>query len=165
MAKRTTIRKAVQKDVPAIVELWKEMIDFHKERDRFFSRSAAGHQAFADFITGHITSETSDVFVAEARKDIVGYCLAVVEKYPPLLEIQEYGLVRNMAVSRKYRRKGIGKRLLKEAQSWFSGKGVHRIETRVATSNKLAGEFWAKMGFAPYLETVFLELPGGDGEG
>jgi GNAT superfamily N-acetyltransferase len=165
MARRTTIRKAVDKDVPAIVELWKEMIDFHKERDRFFSRSATGHKAFAEFLTGNISSETACVFVAEVGKDIVGYCLAVVEKYPPLLEIQEYGLIRNMAITRRYRRKGIGRRLLEEIQSWCSGKGVQRIETRFSTSNELSAAFWAKMGFTPYLETVFLELPGGDSEG
>ena len=158
MTEKTTIRKAVETDVPAIVELWKEMIDFHKERDRFFSRSATGHEAFAEFVTGHISSETACVFVAEAGKDIVGYCLAVIEKYPPVLQIQEYGLVRNMAVTKKYRRKGIGKRLLKEVQIWCSGRGVHRIETRFATSNELSAAFWAKMGFTPYLETVFMEI-------
>jgi len=158
MTKNTTIRKAVERDVPAIVELWKEMIDFHKERDRFFSRSATGHEAFADFVTGHISSETSCVFVAEAGKDIVGYCLSVIEEYPLVLQAKERGLVRNMAVTKRYRRKGIGKRLLKKAQSWFSEKGVYRIETRFATSNELAAEFWAKMGFTPYLETAFLEI-------
>ena len=158
MTEKTTIRKAVGTDVPAIVELWKEMIDFHKERDQFFSRSATGHLAFAEFATDSISSDTACVFVAEVGKDVVGYCLAVVEKYPPVLEIQEYGLIRNMAVTRMYRRKGIGERLLKEVQSWCSGKGLRRLETRFATSNKLSAAFWAKMGFAPYLETVFMEI-------
>jgi ribosomal protein S18 acetylase RimI-like enzyme len=152
------IRKAGRADVPSILELWKELMDFHKERDQLFSRSATGHESFADFITGHISSETSNVFVAEAGKDIVGYCIAIVEKYPPVLEIQEYGLVKSLAVTEEHRHSGIGKRLLEEAQSWFSEKGVHRIEARVAKSNRLATDFWAKMGFVPYLETVFFEI-------
>ncbi len=158
MTREIIIRKAIAKDVSSIVELWKELMDFHKEFDRFFSRSANGHKGFADFITGHISSETSNVFVAEAGKDIVGYCLAIAEKHPPVLEIQKYGLVQDIGVTKKYQRRGIGKRFLKEAQSWFSQKGIHRIEARIATSNKLAREFWAKMGFTPYLETVFLEI-------
>ena len=123
MQSNYVIRKASIYDVPQIVALWKELMDFHKERDRFFSRSVTGHEGFADFITGHISSETSNVFVAEAGKDIVGYCLALVEKYPPVLEIQEYGLVQDLAVTKTYRRRGVGERLCKEAQSWFSAKG------------------------------------------
>jgi len=158
MTRQVSIRKAVAEDVSAIVELWKELIDFHKERDRFFSRSVTGHEGFADFVTGRISSEISNVFVAEVGKDLVGYCLAFIEKYPPVLEMLEYGLVQDLGVTKKYQRRGIGKRLLKEAQNWFSEKGVHRIEARVAKSNKLSTEFWAKMGFSPYLETVFLEI-------
>ena len=158
MARRVIIRKAVTEDVPSILELWKEMMDFHKERDRIFSRSVTGHEGFADYISGHMSRDTSCVFVAEAGKDIVGYCLAFVEKYPPVLEIKEYGLVQDIAVSEKYRHRGIGKRFLNEARNWFSEKGISRIEARVATTNKISTGFWAKMGFTPYLETVFVEL-------
>jgi ribosomal protein S18 acetylase RimI-like enzyme len=158
MGKNITIRKATAEDVPAIVELWKELIDFHKECDRLFSRSENGHKAFTDWITGHISSDTSCVFVAEAGMDIVGYCLAIVEKYPPVLEIKKYGLIQDIAVTGAYRRGGIGERLLKEAKGFFREKGLRRIETRVAINNKLSTGFWAKMGFKPYLETAFMEI-------
>ena len=158
MAGRVIIRKAVMEDVPSILELWKEMMDFHKERDRIFSRSVTGHEGFADYISGHMSRDTSCVFVAEAGKAVVGYCLAFVERYPPVLEMKEYGHVQDIAVSEKYRRKGVGQRLLREARKWFSEKGVHRIEARVATTNRISKGFWAKMGFKPYLETVFFEV-------
>jgi ribosomal protein S18 acetylase RimI-like enzyme len=158
MTREVTIRKAVAEDVSSIVEFWKELMDFHKERDRIFSRSATSYEAFADFVTGHIASETSCVFAAEVGKNLVGYCLAFIEKYPPVLEMTEYGLVQDLGVTKKYQRRGIGKRLLKKAKGWSSEKGVHRIEARVAKSNRLATDFWAKMGFTPYLETVFMEI-------
>ena len=66
MSRRVIIRKAVLEDVPSIVGLWKELMDFHRERDLLFSRSATGDEGFVDFITGHILSETSCVFVAAA---------------------------------------------------------------------------------------------------
>ena len=158
MAGRVVIRKAVVGDVPSIVGLWKELMDFHRERDRLFSRSTTGHGGFSDWIAGHILSETACIFVAEAGEDVVGYCLAIIEKYPPVLEIKEYGLVRDLAVTGKHRRSGIGERLLNEARNWLHEKGVRRVEARVATANRIAREFWAKMGFTPYLETVFLEI-------
>ena len=44
------IRRAVVDDIPSVVELWKEMMDFHRERDSFFSRAEAGHDEFAGFV-------------------------------------------------------------------------------------------------------------------
>jgi GNAT superfamily N-acetyltransferase len=158
MAREVIIRKATYEDVSSIVELWKELMDFHKERDRIFSRSDTGHESFADYLTGHISKENSYLFVAEAGEDIVGYCLVFIEKYPPVIELQEYCLVQDIAVAEKYRRKGIGKRFLKEAKIWYSEKGIHRVEARVSTYNKAAREFWAEMGFKPYLETVFMDV-------
>lgn len=158
MAMGLVIRKATTEDVPSILELWKELMDFHKQRDPIFSRSPVGHDSFAEFIRGHISSETASVFVANVGADTVGYCHAIIEKYPPVLEMQKYGLVQEISVTEKYRHIGVGRRLLQEAQSWFAGKGVHRIEARVSTSNSLATDFWASMGFTPYLETVFLEV-------
>ena len=157
MASEIIIRKAAVEDISSIVELWKELMDFHKERDRIFSRSATGHERFSDYLKGHISKENSCLFVAEADKDIVGYCLVFIEKYPPVIELKEYCLVQDIAVTQKYRRMGIGKRFLEEAQKWRCEKGVHRVEARVSTYNKAARDFWADMGFAPYLETVFME--------
>jgi ribosomal protein S18 acetylase RimI-like enzyme len=158
MTQEVIIRKAIAEDVPSIVELWKELMDLHKELDRIFSRSATGHEAFADFVTGHISSETSCVLAAEVGKKVVGYCLAFIEKYPPVLEMTEYGLVQDIGVTKKYQRRGIGERFLREVKNWFSEKGVRRIEARVAKSNQLSKAFWGKVGFRPYLETVFLEI-------
>ena len=159
MTGNVVIRRAAERDVSSIVELWKELMDFHKRYDRYFSRSRTGHEGFEDFIRGHIRSDTSCVFVAEAGEDIVGYCLVAIEKYPPVLEIQEYGRVHNLAVTKDRRGKGIGKRLFRKAVNWFRRKGIHRIEVCVATSNELAREFWARMGFTPYLETGFMKIP------
>ena len=158
MAKRVIIRKALIEDIPSILELWKELMDFHKERDRIFSISSTGHKKFAEHIKSHITSGKSPVFVAEAGKELVGYCLAIVQKNPPVFETKEYGLVENIAVSGKYRRRGIGEKLLHETRNWFSAKGIRRIEAHVAITNNVSTGFWAKMGLKPYLKTFFMEI-------
>ena len=80
MAREVIIRKAVAEDVGSILELWKELRDFHKELDGFFSRSATGHEGFAEFLMVHIKSEDSCVYVAADGKDLVGYCMATISK-------------------------------------------------------------------------------------
>ena len=92
------IRKATQEDTRAIVELWKELMGFHKERDRHFTRSADGHKRFAEFVSGRIAHKASSILVAEQQDEIIGYCLATISKYPPVYEHQEYGAIFDLAV-------------------------------------------------------------------
>ena len=152
------IRKANQEDTRAIVELWKELMDFHKERNRHFTRSADGHKRFAEFISGRMVHEKSCVLVAEQRDEIVGYCLATISKYPPVYEHQEYGAIFDLALTENYRRKGIGQALVEAALQWFSEQEIHRVEVRVATSNEISTAFWKKIGFVPYLEVIYKEI-------
>ena len=43
-------------------------------------------------------------------------------------------------------------------RDWLRKKGVRRIEVRHSTFNEIAAGFWSKMGFIPYLQTLFVEL-------
>ncbi len=157
MRKLITIRKTTAKDVPAILELWKELMDLHKKLDPIWTRAASGHKRFAEFLTHHIDSNDSCAFVAINGKNPVGFCLTRISDYPPVLEKQQYAELTNIAVTKKYRRHGIGKKLVKKVRQWCAKRGVTRIEARYSTENPIAAEFWAKAGFRPYLKSTFLE--------
>lgn len=158
------IRRAAPEDRDAIVELWKEYMDFHAARDQHFARSAEGPQRFGDYLSGRIvdaascTHAASCVLVAEHNQEVVGYCLATIAKFPPVFASREYGSISDLAVAAKVRRQGIGQALVEAALRWFAERDVHRIEVRVATSNELSMAFWRKMGFAPYVEILHREL-------
>ena len=158
MNEKFKIRQATGADVSALSELWKEFMDFHKERDPHFSRATTGHENFAKFVAEHIQNDMSCVLVAEEKNEIIGYCMASIAKYPPVFEPTKYGTVFDLAVTEKYRRKGIGKRMFEEIERWFSERKIRRIELRVATSNEVSIAFWHKMGFIPYVETVYKEI-------
>ena len=113
MIKQITIRKATIKDVPAIVELWKELMDFHKKLDPIFTRAKSGHEKVSEYLTQHIDGNDFCVFVAVDGKNPVGYCLIKISDYPPMFEKQQYVELSNMAVTQKYRHRGIGKKLIK----------------------------------------------------
>lgn len=159
MTKNITIRKATIEDVSAIIELWKELMDFNKQYDEHWTRSKTGHKNIGNFIRSHIEDDAYCILVAVASGHIIGYSLSDIRKCdPPVLKIREYGHISNIAITKNYRRKRIGEKLLRKTVDWFSKKGIHRIEVCVSSSNNLATGFWAKMGFRPYLKTVFLEI-------
>jgi len=158
MNEQVKIREAVMEDVPAIIEIWKELMDFHKELDAIFSRSATGHERFAEFLTSNMEKEDSCVLVAADGGHLVGYCQACISNYPPVLVREKYVEIFDMAVTEKYQRQGIGRMIIDVLRRWYADKDVDRIELKYLTANKSAEEFWTKMGFKPYLKTAFLEI-------
>jgi diamine N-acetyltransferase len=151
-------RKATEQDIPQIVELWKEFIDFHKARDPFFSRSEEGPDNFGKYIAVNLQKDNSLVYLAESSEKIVAYILCIIQNYPPAFISKEYGLLSDIAITSEYRRQGIGKHLFHIAKDWFTGKGMKRIELGVATANEVSTSFWAKMGLKPYKNVCYFEI-------
>jgi ribosomal protein S18 acetylase RimI-like enzyme len=142
-----------------MVELWKDLMDFHATRDPIFTRKPDGEKAWETFMRENMAKDKACVFVAERENRLVGYCLALVSNYPPVLSAPTYGELMDLMVHEEYRRRGVGERLFHAAMAWYSQQGIHRIEVRVAVTNEISTGFWRKMGFKPYLETLALNSP------
>lgn len=154
----TTLRDAVQSDLQSVVELWTEYMDFHADRDPVLRLSETGQQFIVEEFHERMSDDKSRLLVAETNGVLVGTCLATIEKRPSFFEKVEYGFISDLAVTQSHRRSGIGERLFQKAKEWLEANGIDRIELRVVVSNEVADAFWRKMGFKPYMETLFLEI-------
>jgi len=157
MKSKIEIREATKADLPDIVELWKSIMDFHRNLDSFFTRSQEGHRNFLNWVTKEMESDTSELFIAETEGKILGYIKIQICDYPPVFEKKKYGMISDAIVNEKYRRKGIGEALFDRAMGWFKENDIERVELRVANINPVAQGFWKKMGFRPYMTTMFKE--------
>lgn len=153
-----TTRTARAKDVDTIAELWKDLMDFHQKRDRHFTRSPTGPSIFAEFVADQLEKPDSLVLVAEEGGAIVGYCLAVTETHSPVFAKPRHAEIIDLFVSETHRQCGIGEHLVHEVEHWFSQRGIDRIEARVAVRNEVSTQFWRKIGYQSYIETMFREL-------
>lgn len=153
------IRLATRRDVPQIVRLWEELMDYHRERDPLFTRAHNGSDLFHRFLEQNIDNDAACVLVAEAKDEIVGYCQGMLDRHPPALADPDYGQVIDFMVTADHRHAGIGRRMFEALREWFRREGVRRIEVRHSTFNDEASQFWPHMGFQPYLQTLFMELP------
>lgn len=168
------ILRAGEEHIPAIIEIWKEFMDFHRERDPFFSRREDGHANFEKFLDERMASPDSLVLVAiddsealrasslEGRSHsggkVVAYSIALVASYPPVFERRNYGHLSDIAVLKGYRRRGIGERMLAEIRKFFAERGITRIELRVASGNDIGVAFWRKMGFREFVQVMYMEI-------
>jgi len=159
MQTTAVIRPATRRDVPAIVVLWEELMEFHRARDPFFTRSHNGSDIFARFVAENIRNDAACVLVATVDGKIVGYCQGMLDRHPPALAESDFGQILDFGVTADYRRAGIGGQMLQALCDWFRQEGIRRIEVRHSTYNEIGERFWPKMGFKPYLQTLFMELP------
>ncbi len=152
------IRKAKTDDIPDILEIWKDFMDYHKPFDPFWSRKENAPELVGKFIKTILKNEKSLVLVAEYDKKIIGYQIAQLMEHPPILEKYKYCLINDIAVVEEFRGQGIGKLFFIEAVSWSKNKGIDRIELQVAAGNKRAIHFYEKLGLKPYTFHMYLNL-------
>jgi ribosomal protein S18 acetylase RimI-like enzyme len=142
--------------IPEITELWKELIDYHRDLDGFYSRRGDGDVNFGKYVSDCILSEDCLAIAAVDNGKVVGYSISQISSHPPILETSEFGFITDMAVKAGHRRKGIGSAMLMESFDWFASKGVGRIELHVAARNAIGNSFWTKHGFKDYEHILYL---------
>jgi ribosomal protein S18 acetylase RimI-like enzyme len=100
------------------------------------------------------------IFVAQAEDEIAGF-----------IWLQEYeenegrlGYITNIHVVKKYRNRGIGKRLLRFAEDYFRRKGAVKLQLEVVDTNTPAISLYQKNGFKQVVYSQKLDdsTPAGD---
>jgi len=133
------------------------MWEFHAPLDPRFEISPAADVVMAKWIEDSLQNERSALFVAEESPGAVeGYCHAIIQEYPPVVNRVLFGYVSEVAVHR--RREGIGSRLLDAAHAWFREKGIPYAEVNVSVKNSAAQGFWRKHGYTEFIARLRKEM-------
>ncbi len=146
------IRAATPADIPPVVDLWKEMWDYHTKLDPDrYRASPAAEQVIAGWIEENIRGERSLVLVAENGGGPIGYLLAMILENPPVVFDQFYGYISEIGVTESAQGKGTGRGLLGEADKWFRDRGVRFVEANISEKTPGALRFWKREGYDDYL--------------
>jgi ribosomal protein S18 acetylase RimI-like enzyme len=148
------IRQARPEDVPDLVELWLEFMDFHSVLDQDYVRSSDAIENWTKYITDKIADKGFRVFVAVDQESLVGQIVATLREYPPVFTIKRYGFIQEIAIHDGFRRQGIASLLYDAAEDWLIAAGVCRIQTNVDSQNEASRSFWKSAGFGPHTETM-----------
>ncbi|MFX0057370.1 MAG: GNAT family N-acetyltransferase [Candidatus Hodarchaeota archaeon] len=151
------IIEAIKSHIPAIVELWAEMIEYHTQFDQFFKRREDANLNYESFIRDLFNSNEAKIFIAKEEDKILGFILAKIDTYPPIYLYDKYGAIYDLIVKSTYRRRGIGSKLLNTSIEWFYSKGLDRIELNIVSKNEKANDFYIKNGFQEYKRVLYLE--------
>ncbi|MGO8824113.1 MAG: GNAT family N-acetyltransferase [Acidimicrobiales bacterium] len=118
---RTDIRAAVEGDIPAVLDLWREA-------------AAPTSTDSSDALRRLLERDPGSLVVAESSGRIVGSVIAGWDGWR--------GSVYRLAVAPAHRRCGLGGRLLREAQRRLTALGAQRLHAIVVGSDARAVAFW-----------------------
>lgn len=152
------IRNAAATDIPDLVPLWIDFMDYHAGLDPAFTRSPDAVDNWTSYLAGKMEDRDFAVFVAEEDSRLAGYTVAFVQTYPPIWTVKARGFIDEAYVAPDFRRRGVGKMLLAAAEEWLAGCGMEHVELKVDVANDPSLGFWRDMGFETRVEIMSKKL-------
>lgn len=151
------IRKATLTDTDKIVEINKQLTQYHCEMaPKTFKMPDDKH--FIDSITSSIESEKSEIFVFDDGI-IKGYAKITNSiRALPIKIRKKVCLIDELSVDADYRHEGIGTKLINHIKAYVDDNNFDVLEICVRAENDNAYKLYEKMGFEPQLITMEIKL-------
>jgi len=150
------IRPAEIQDLPALKKLYAELDNFHRQAlPEIFSSSPRPNEYFQKILT----EPQSLILVAEEEKSLLGF-VHLYQGFGPafLLKPKRFVVVEDLLVSKRFRRQGIGRQLMAQAQRWAQAQGADLLELNVWEFNDLGRSFYESFGFKTVSRRLWLKL-------
>jgi ribosomal protein S18 acetylase RimI-like enzyme len=151
------IRPGTKEDMPAMLRLWREMMDFHAQVEPRFrpAPSPTGEQAWTQHLQEDIWGNSDwCVLVAETDGKLIGQIMGELRQAYPVFEPERYGYVTDIVVDPVARRSGVGQALFEALRAWFRAQGASYLQLQVTHKNPVSQSFWRAMGFTDYMHTL-----------
>jgi len=143
MTKAPRIRLAEERDVPRIVELYRELTISDSAVEHTRNPTPADYQ----LVFAEIRSDPRQkLFVAEIQGEVVGTIVLLV--VPNLSHNgTPWAFLENLVVTEKHRRRGLGRILLEHAVELARKSGCHMVELCSDVRRKEAHKLYDSMNF------------------
>jgi len=158
-AMRYMVRTAEERDVEAIVGLWREFVRFHRELDDRVRTREGSADSFAALVRSLLESDRDRVAVAETAEGcLIGYAIGSDRDNPPVLGPERFGFVTDIYVDERHRREGVARALFSDLEHWFKKRGLTSVELGVLNVNTLGQAFWRAQGFRDFVDRLRRDL-------
>lgn len=148
-----TIRRAASSDAEKIVEL-RLLSQEHAEKSNplIWRTTEEGKRLLKQKVENDLADSNIHVLLAEADGEIIGYVQGEVTSRSDHMP-RTVGQISLMYAVKQFRRKGVGRRLMKELCKFFDSNKAEDLTVRHIIGNKEAEGFWRKLGFESIIMT------------
>ncbi len=158
-AVRIQYRPATLRDMEAILRLWGAMMEFHQENDARIQLAPGALHAYRSYVSYQLNQDDSFVHVADAEGEVIGFVLIAISRNLPMFEPPLYGYLSDLTVATPWRRRGIGRELVRRGCDWLKRHGVTTVQLQYYDFNRTGESFWRAAGFKPYYMRMWLDIP------
>jgi GNAT superfamily N-acetyltransferase len=145
------VRAATLGDYDSMCALLGEVDELHRLNVPWLFCKPSTEPRSQAFFEQLLCSDDAAVFVADVAGHIVGVANALIRPSPgfALFITQRWGVLDNIAVSKSWRRRGVGTALTRSAEQWVRARGAKWIELGVYEFNADARSFYQTLGYCP----------------
>ncbi len=133
------IRRAIKSDIPTVSKLAIELIDSVKNSEGIAEDVLSNNSRNA------LANPNSYILVAETEGKVMGFISFMIRK--TIIHCGLCGLIDELVVSKRYRRKGVGKELINAAVEECRKLRCCEVELSTEFANVNAREFYKHCGF------------------
>jgi ribosomal protein S18 acetylase RimI-like enzyme len=158
---QTVIRRAEDRDLPAVGRLGAHLLRTHYEFDaaRFMAPGDDPEGGYAWFLGTQLRTPDAAVFVAEREPGVIaGYVYAGLEPQSWKELREPAGFIHDIVVDEVDRGHGVASALLGAAMDWLRERGAPRVLLWTAPQNGHAQRVFEKLGFRRTMIEMTLEL-------
>lgn len=134
------IRRAEEKDIPKLVEVY---LEGYKGLEEYAYTHPDDVQAYINWL---FRRDVAGIWIAEENGKIIGF-VASDGNWFSKREGKVVGAVHELVVLPEHRSKGVGRALMEKAMEYFKSRGLDLAELWVGDENTPALEFYKKLGF------------------
>ena len=150
-----SIRRVSQDDVAVAAKLIARFYRFNEEFDPAYSTVDDLEEEALKYLEQALDDQSSLVLGAYWDGKLVGIAHAVITNIP-LLKNGRMGLLKELYVMPRYRRRGIASKLIEETKTALDEAGVLILAAEFPALNEVALSFYSKHGFRP-LTSIFIQ--------
>jgi len=152
------IRIFDREDADEIVKLWVELVEEHRKLDSRYRLNPQAAERYKMFILEGLYHPGRILFVAEDSEKIVGFINGRITGPSAIFNERTEGIVQDLYIRPRFRRKKLGSRLLEEMLGYFKEKHVTNVLLEVSSLNPGAQRFWHSRGFTYFRLTLEMKL-------
>jgi diamine N-acetyltransferase len=160
MSEAFAIRPAVPDDYEEITALLAEVDELHRVQLPWLFGAPKIEPRPREFFDRLLSEQSSTILVADAAS-VVGIATVLIRTAPefPVFIVQTWGVLDNIAVSKTWRRRGVGKALTHAAEAWAQQQNMSWLELGVYEFNAGARAFYEALGYLPVSTKLRKPLP------
>lgn len=154
MSEQIAIRPAVTDDISTLLEFEQRLIDYERPHTTSLQSGPISYYDLSQLIE----AEDSQVLVAHIGPRLIGCGYAQIRESKWYYKHIKHSYLGFMFVDSDYRGRGINKRIMDGLKQWSYAKDIKEMRLSVFDSNQSAVRAYQKVGFAPDLLEMVLEL-------